>query len=101
MVNCGGAGEAVGMPRPRTSSPPATAAQERLWFGENLRRERMRQGLTLEDLAERSGITWSYISHLERGMRNVGIDNMAALAAAVGRPLMELLAEPDLDDSAE
>ncbi|GAA5502704.1 hypothetical protein Dxin01_02448 [Deinococcus xinjiangensis] len=86
------------MPRPRRSSPPSTAARERLWFGENLRRERVRQGLTLEDLAERSGITWSYISHLERGMRNVGIDNMSSLAAAVGKPLMELLAEPDPDD---
>lgn len=82
------------MPRPRKADPPLTASNERRWFGENLRLERMQQGLTLEDIADRSGMTWSYISHIERGMRNVSIDNMAALAAAVGRPLRDLLVEP-------
>lgn len=87
-------GQATVMPRPRKLSPPLTASVERVWFGKNLRRERMQQGLTLEDLAERSGMTWSYISHIERGMRNIAIDNMAALAGAVNKPLMDLLAQP-------
>lgn len=82
------------MARPRTKIAPEGASPERMWFGENLRQERLRQELTMEDLSELSGITWSYISHIERGMRNVGVDNMAALAAAVGRPLTELLVDP-------
>ncbi|WP_241687073.1 helix-turn-helix domain-containing protein [Deinococcus metallilatus] len=47
--------------------------------------------MTLEDLAEASGLTWSYIAQIEVGRRNVGVDNMHRLAAGVGVPLRELL----------
>lgn len=63
----------------------------RLRFAENLRAARNRHGLTLEDLAERCGMNWSYISQIERGVRNVSVDNMDALARGVGVELRELL----------
>lgn len=47
--------------------------------------------MTLEDVAERAAMNWSYIAQVERGERNVGIDNMAALAEALGVPLRDLL----------
>lgn len=38
-------------------------------------------------------MAWNYIAQVERGERNIGIDNMAALADALGMPLSELLVE--------
>lgn len=47
--------------------------------------------MTLEDLAEVSGITWSYIAQVEVGRRNVGVDNMHVLAQGLGLTLRDLL----------
>lgn len=79
------------MPRPRKTPVPKTASATRLRFAEQLRAERHRQGLTLEDLAERSGLTWSYISQVERGIRNITIDNQDALARGLGVTVRDLL----------
>ncbi|WP_412026650.1 helix-turn-helix domain-containing protein [Deinococcus yunweiensis] len=65
--------------------------ESRLTFGRRLREERQKQGMTLEDLAERSGITWSYIAQVEVGRRNISVDNMHFLAAGVGMSVGELL----------
>lgn len=70
---------------------PQEASPSRRRFAEKLRAERNRQGLTLEDLAEKSGLTWSYISQVERGVRNITVDNMDALARGVGVELRDLL----------
>lgn len=51
----------------------------------------MEQQLTLEDLAERSGLTWSYLSQVERGIRNITVDNMEAIATGLGIEVRELL----------
>ena len=80
------------MARPRqTDTPPVEASPSRLIFAEKLRAERNRQGLSLEALADESGLTWSYISQIERAKRSVGIDKMDALAQALGLPLRDLL----------
>ncbi|WP_019011226.1 helix-turn-helix domain-containing protein [Deinococcus aquatilis] len=79
------------MPRLRKNPLPKEASASRLKFAEQLRAERHRQKLTLEDLAERSGLTWSYISQVERGIRNISIDNQDALARGLGVTLKELL----------
>ncbi|MBZ9751507.1 helix-turn-helix domain-containing protein [Deinococcus sp. HMF7604] len=63
----------------------------RLTFGRRLREERQKRGMTLEDLAEASGITWSYIAQVEVGRRNISVDNMHFLATGVGLPLKDLL----------
>lgn len=76
----------AGMPAPRRAPSPA-----RKDFGEKVQAARRLQGLSLEDLAERSGMNWSYIAQIERGERNISIDNMAALAAALELPLREVL----------
>lgn len=79
------------VPRPRKNPVPQEASASRLRFAEKLRAERNRQKLTLEDLAEKSGLTWSYISQVERGVRNITVDNMDALAKGVGVELRDLL----------
>lgn len=66
-------------------------SQTRQVFGERLRSRRKEMKLTLEDVAEKAQMNWSYIAQVERGERNVSIDNMAALAEALNVPLRDLL----------
>ncbi|WP_412026483.1 helix-turn-helix domain-containing protein [Deinococcus yunweiensis] len=73
---------------PKTKRAPSAA---RRLFGERLRAERRAKGLTLEDVGEAADIAWNYVAQVERGERNIGIDNMAALADAVGVALPDLL----------
>jgi transcriptional regulator with XRE-family HTH domain len=63
-------------------------------FGINLRRHREELRLSQEDLAEKADLHRTYIGSVERGERNVSIDNMERLAAAVSRTIAELLDEP-------
>lgn len=76
----------------KSNHPPT---ESRLLFGRRLRQERRARGMTLEDLAERSGITWSYIAQVEAGHRNVAVDNLHRLAQGVGVPLRLLLTESE------
>lgn len=68
-----------------------TKQSARKWFGVNLRRNREALGLSQEDLAEAAGLHRTYIGSVERGERNVSIDNMERLATAVGKKIQELL----------
>lgn len=65
-------------------------------LAENLRRERLALGLTQEQLAERSGLHWTYISEVERQKRNISIDNITKLAHALGMEISELLSRSGL-----
>lgn len=55
-------------------------------FGLRVRGLRQEAGLSQEALAERAGLHRTYVSSLERGRRNVGLDNILKLAAALGVP---------------
>lgn len=55
----------------------------RLRVGRNVRRIRKAQGLTQEDLADLSRLHPTYIGGIERGERNLGIDNLGRLADAL------------------
>jgi transcriptional regulator with XRE-family HTH domain len=60
-------------------------------FGQNLRRKRETLGISQEDLAEKARLHRTYIGSVERGERNVSIDNMERLAVAVGSTIEQLL----------
>jgi transcriptional regulator with XRE-family HTH domain len=60
-------------------------------FGQNLRRKRETLRISQEDLAEKAGLHRTYIGSVERGERNVSIDNMERLAVAVGSTIQQLL----------
>jgi transcriptional regulator with XRE-family HTH domain len=62
-------------------------------FAENLRKARLAKGLSQEDLAELANLHRTYVGSVERAERNVSIDNMERLAAAVGIFLPSLLQE--------
>ena len=69
-------------------------------FGSELRKRRKSQGLTLEQLAEKSGMTFSYLSTVENNKRDPSLSTMQALASALGVPV-GLLLEPAVDISAQ
>lgn len=60
-------------------------------FAENLRKTRVALGLSQEDLAEKAGLHRNYVGGVERAERNVAVDNMEKLAAAVGKTIAQLL----------
>lgn len=53
-------------------------------FGRNLRAYRIQRQLSQEDLGEIAGLHRTYISGLERGIRNPSIRIVAQLADALG-----------------
>ena len=73
------------MPKRKTSA--------RLRFAENLRETRKAQGISQEKLAELAGLHRTYIGSVERGERNIAIDNMERLARALGVTIQALLGE--------
>ncbi|MCP4168608.1 MAG: helix-turn-helix transcriptional regulator [Chloroflexi bacterium] len=70
----------------KNASPKA-----RLIFANNLRAFRSKEGLSQEELADMSGLHRTYVGSVERGERNISIDNMERLAAALNLKLSELL----------
>lgn len=60
-------------------------------FAKNLRAYRSRKGLSQEKIADLSGLHRTYVGSVERGERNISIDNMERLAAALELELSDLL----------
>lgn len=63
-------------------------------LGLNLRRLRQQQGLGQEKFALEHGFDRTYISGIERGVRNPTIMVLERLAIALQVPVEELLKEP-------
>lgn len=60
-------------------------------LGENIRRLRKAKSLSQEQLADYAGIHRTYIGAVERGERNVSLDNIVAIARALGVSASELM----------
>ena len=67
------------------------AASARKIFGRNLRARRAALGLSQEAFAHAASLHRTYIGSVERGERNVSIDNMERLATAVEATITDLL----------
>lgn len=68
-----------------------SGSEPRRFLGENVRRLRLAAGLSQDELAGRSGLHRTYISSIERGKRNVSVENIFTLASALGCDPRDLL----------
>jgi transcriptional regulator with XRE-family HTH domain len=66
-----------------------------LVFGQNVRRLRIIEGLSQEELAFRAGLHRTYIGSIERGERNVSLNNVEKLAKALRVSYVHLLTRND------
>jgi transcriptional regulator with XRE-family HTH domain len=60
-------------------------------FGIAIRKRRNELTISQEDLAERAGLHRTYISDLERGKRNVSLENLEKLAKALNLSISDLM----------
>ena len=66
----------------------------RLVLARNVRRLRRGRGWSQEQLADRCGLHRTYVGAVERGERNLSLDSMARLAAALDTDVAALLTLP-------
>ena len=66
-------------------------------FSANVRLVRVAQGISQEELAHRASLDRTYISSIERRLRNLSIQNIQRLAVALAVDPRELL-DPALQD---
>lgn len=60
-------------------------------FGQSVRNLRLQLGISQEELAERAELHRTYISGIERGVRNVTLRSVERLAKALGVSTSDLL----------
>lgn len=60
-------------------------------LGEAIRKRRLVLGLTQEELAEKADLHWTYVSGIERGVRNVSIVNLFHIALALDVKVRDLV----------
>lgn len=60
-------------------------------FGKRLREVREEAGISQEKLAELSSLHRTYVSSVERGKRNISIENIERLALALGVTMRDLM----------
>lgn len=73
--------------------PPPVPARK--VFASNVRKARRLADISQEELAHRCEMSRTYLSEIERELRNVSIDNMDRIAVALNRPLRDLV-DPEL-----
>lgn len=61
--------------------PQSEATRE---LGVRVRKLREQRGIGQEELARRAGLHWTFVSQLERGLRNVNLHNLLKFAAGLG-----------------
>lgn len=60
-------------------------------LGQTIRARRDALGLTQEQLAEKAGLHWTFISGVERGIRNISILKLHRIATSLGVRLRDLV----------
>lgn len=60
-------------------------------FGQRVRDERLKRGLSQEELAEKAGLHRTYIGMIERAEKNITLINIEKIAKSLGLKVDELL----------
>ncbi len=62
-------------------------------YGQAVRKIRLEQGISQEELADRCGLHRTYISDIELGKRNLSLENIERIAMSLNRSLSEFFKE--------
>jgi transcriptional regulator with XRE-family HTH domain len=83
--------------QPKHDAPPShlPSLSLRQIFARNIRLVRVSAGISQERMANEAGLDRAFVGTLERGQRNISIDNIELLANAIGIPAHELM-DPEL-----
>lgn len=66
---------------------------DRVEVGQRIKRLRMAQKLTVQELAKRGGVSPGYLSEVERGLSAVSVDKLTQIASGLGVGVDVLLGE--------
>ena len=62
-------------------------------YGQAVRKVRLEQGISQEELADRCGLHRTYISDVELGKRNISLENIERIALSLNRTLSDFFKE--------
>ena len=62
-------------------------------IGERVKASRTKQGMTLKDLSEKTGLSVSYLSQFERGLSTVALDSLMKIADALQEDVYDYIRE--------
>lgn len=81
---------------PADADPPAGTSvdEENLWLGQRIRSIRKERDLSIQALADRSGLSTGMLSQIERGLSTPSVKSLRLLAAALGVPISWFFTAP-------
>ena len=59
-------------------------------FGEKVKKERLKQGLSQEELTSMAGVHRTYIGMIERAEKNITLENIEKTSKALNRPIYKM-----------
>lgn len=62
-------------------------------YGRAVRKVRLEQGISQEELADRCGLHRTYISDVELGKRNLSLENIERIAISLNKSLSDFFRE--------
>jgi transcriptional regulator with XRE-family HTH domain len=68
-------------------------------FGQAIRKLRMEQGISQEKFADLCNLHRTYISDIERGVRNISLENIGKMAIALNIKISDIFKEVENDES--
>ncbi|WP_298676661.1 helix-turn-helix domain-containing protein [uncultured Megasphaera sp.] len=68
-------------------------------FGQAIRKLRMEQGISQEKFAHLCNLHRTYISDIERGVRNISLENIDKMAIALNIKISDIFKEVENDES--
>lgn len=78
-------------------SVPIASGNQELRIGARLRDARRRQGLTIDQIAQSTGLTKGFISRVERDVTSPSVATLVTVCAALSLPVGELFTTPKTD----
>lgn len=81
--------------RGASASPPVAVSSMHLALGRAIREFRTEKRYSQERLAEKAGLHRTYLGGIERGERNVSLQNQVRISRALGLRLSELIARAE------